>query len=187
MKIAMTGKMGVGKDICIKYLINKYGGTKIAFSDYLYDILHYAQKVCGFKLQKDRKFLQFIGTDWGREKDDNVWINLTLKKIKKTQGYIYISDCRFVNEFNALKNDDFIIIKIVRNKIDYNREGTGTRNHISETELDSIPNENFNYILENNSSLKILYHYLDIIIDDIINKQQEDRILYDVNKLLEDE
>ena len=83
MKIAFGGKMGTGKDTCVNYLIKKYGGVKISFSDSIYDILYYAQNVCGFKKEKDRKFLQWIGTEWAREKNPNIWIELTLKNYPK--------------------------------------------------------------------------------------------------------
>jgi hypothetical protein len=62
IKIAFGYKMGVGKDEACSYLIKKYGGEKISFASPLYDIQHHAQRVCGFEEEKDRQFLQFIGT-----------------------------------------------------------------------------------------------------------------------------
>ena len=39
MQIAFGYKMGTGKDACVKYLINNYGGEKIYFAKPIYDIL----------------------------------------------------------------------------------------------------------------------------------------------------
>jgi hypothetical protein len=67
LKISFSGKAGSGKDVSVKYLIDKYGGKKF-FSKPIYDILYYAQNICGFKQEKDRKFLQWIGTEWVKYK-----------------------------------------------------------------------------------------------------------------------
>jgi len=165
MKIAFGYKMRSGKDTSVDYLISKYGGEKISFSKPLYDILHYAQKICNFPQEKDRKFLQWIGTDWAREKDNNIWINLALKSIENIEGNIYCSDVRFINEFKALKENGFIVIKIERNLV---LEDKNSTKHISENELDNIDDSEWNYIIKNNDTLEELYKK----IDDIVNRFQ---------------
>ena len=169
MKIAFGYKMGTGKDVCVNYLINKYGGTKIKFADAIYDILNYAQKRCGLENKKDRKFLQLVGTDWGRSIDNDIWIKLALKNQEKDNN-IYCSDVRFKNEFNALKNDGFIMVKLIRNKINYNRKGNGNSNHISENELDEYTDDKWDYIIINNNNLEDLYCKLDIIVNETIKR-----------------
>jgi hypothetical protein len=52
----------VGKDTAVEYLIKKHGGVRISFASPIYDILEYAQNVCGFEKVKDREFLQQIRT-----------------------------------------------------------------------------------------------------------------------------
>jgi hypothetical protein len=100
MKIAFGYKMGVD------YLIDEYGGKRISFAGPIYDILSYAQKVCGFIPEKDRKFLQFIGTDWARNKENNVWVRLALESaLIDEMEHAYISDVRFPNELTALKEN----------------------------------------------------------------------------------
>jgi len=161
MKIAFGYKMRSGKDTSVNYLISKYGGEKISFSKPLYDILHYAQKVCNFPIEKDRKFLQWIGTDWAREKDNNIWINLAIKSIENIDGNVYCSDVRFINEFKALKENGFIVIKIERNLTFTNKSST---NHISENDLDKIENSEWDYVIKNNGTLKELYRQIDDIV-----------------------
>ena len=163
MKIAFGYKAGSGKDTCVDYLIKKHGGKKIAFSEPLYDILNYAQNICGFEHTKDRKFLQFIGTEWGRETNPNIWVELALKKCCNTSNNFYCSDVRFLNEFEALRNNGWTLIKLVRDE-DILRIGNGNTNHVSETQLDLLPDGKWDYIIDNNGTLEDLYVKLDKIV-----------------------
>jgi hypothetical protein len=52
----------------------KYGGTHIS------SIQRYAQLRYGLSEEKDKQFLQYIGAEWGRNKDANVCIRLALKE-----------------------------------------------------------------------------------------------------------
>ena len=142
--------------------------------------MHYAQTICGFPVEKDRKFLQWIGTEWAREKDRNVWINLALQKaslesaisspkndwtvktiINESQN-IYISDLRFVDEFEALKRNEWTCIKLERDikNIDTSIE---SRTHISECSLDTVPDHMWDFIIKNDDSIEDLYKNLDFI------------------------
>ena len=162
LKIAFGGVMGSGKDTCVDYLCSKYPEyTRISFAGALYDILSYAQEKCGFKKTKDRKFLQFIGTDWARNIDENVWINIVLNKDIKGIGLL--SDIRFPNEFKALKNNGWICVKVTRDNIVNNRAGTGDKMHTSELSINEIKDEDWDVIIDNNDSLEELYKKLDHI------------------------
>lgn len=173
MKIAFGYKMGTGKDACVKYLIKNYGGEKIYFAKPIYDILYFAQKLCGLNIEKDRKFLQFIGTNWGREKDPDIWVNLVLKDLPNSEN-IYCSDVRFLNEFHNLKNQGWTMVKVTRNSemISFNRTGSGNNTHISEYELDSLKEIEWDFVLENNGTLEKLYDKLEFIIRDIKFQKQ---------------
>ncbi len=177
MKIAFGYKISSGKDTCVDYLIEKYGGHKISFAQHLYDILYYAQKVCGFEIEKDRKFLQWVGTEWARARDSDVWVRLTIKeseRIKKEEinKNIYCSDVRFLNEFEALKKNGWVLIKINRPEINSDiRIGTGSISHISENMLDTVEDKEWDYIIDNNSSKEKLFQDLENIIKDINEKK----------------
>ena len=158
MKIAFGYKMRSGKDASVDYLLNKYGGKKLSFSEPLYDILHYAQNICDFPPEKDREFLQWIGTNWARNKNKNVWIDVASRKIKEIkEGNIYFSDVRFMNEFKMLKNNGFILIKI-------NRYTKISDPHISENDLDKVEDCIWDYIIENNGTIQELYKKIDEIV-----------------------
>ena len=95
----------VGKDTACDYVIKKLTEdgiitSRLSFAGALYDILHYAQKTCGFKQSKDRKFLQWIGTEWARSQDPDVWVNIVKREIEKTPTgvHVIVTDVRFPNE-----------------------------------------------------------------------------------------
>ena len=162
LKIAFGGVMGSGKDTCVDYLCTKYPEhTRISFAGALYDILSYAQEKCGFEKNKDRKFLQFIGTEWARSINENVWVDIVLGK--DIEGVGLLSDIRFPNEFNALKNNGWICIKVTRDNIDKNRVGNGDNTHSSEISINDIKDEEWDFIINNNSTLEDLYKRLDKI------------------------
>lgn len=161
-KIAFGGKMGVGKDFAVDYLIEKYSGNKLAFAKPIYDILHFAQEVCGFEHEKDRKFLQFIGTEWARQKNSNIWIDKLHNSVIPTEN-CFVSDVRFPDEFYSLKENGWICIKILRDH-QKNREGTGSTKHSSEAMIDVIADEDWDYIIENNGTQEELQEQLHKII-----------------------
>ena len=146
-KIAFGGKMGVGKDSAADYLIEKYSGNKLSFAKPLYEILHFSQEICGFEKEKDRKFLQLVGTEWARHKKSDVWINKLYSSVIPNEN-CFVTDVRFSDEFYSLKAHGWKCVKIVRQHQD-NREGTGSITHSSELMLDNIPDEDWDFIIEN--------------------------------------
>lgn len=166
MKIAFGYKAGSGKDTCVDFLIKKYGGCKLAFSDPIYDILHYAQKICNMEQGKDRGFLQYIGTEWGRNKDPDMWAKLLISKVPR-DGNCYISDLRFPNELKMLKDNRWVCIKINR-VIQNDREGTGSLQHSSENVLDDISDKEWDFVINNNGSLEDLFSKVEDIMNNIL-------------------
>lgn len=119
----------------------------------------------GFENFTPRKALQLIGTDLFRIHFCNdIWSNIvenkiitTLKNNPKTN--IVVSDCRFSNEFNLIKQfPDSYIIKVVRTPdISLNDSS-----HSSETEW---LNYNFDEILQNDNSICELQIKLKSLLD----------------------
>ena len=165
MRLAFGYKMGAGKDTAVDYLIQKHGGVQISFAAPIYDIQRYAQERCGFKLEKDRQFLQYIGTDWARKKEPDVWVRLAVEATPK-EGNVFLSDLRFPNEFKALKREGWTCVKLVRPHQE-ERKGTGSHSHASETALDVIPDNDWDHILYNDGSLEDFHAKLDNLVDTI--------------------
>lgn len=126
-----------------------------------------------------RHALQKLGTEWGRDCYPDVWIDYAVRLAKRLlikgapifydakQGLrswqmgdpqeikgIVISDVRFMNEVSGLRSRGARVIRIVRpNQVLKGAAGQ----HRSETEQDSIPDELFDYIIQNVGSLEDLY------------------------------
>ena len=165
MKIAFGHKMGSGKDTAVSYLVSRYGGKRLAFATPLYDIQEYAQRTCGFKLEKDRRFLQMVGTEWARRMDPDVWIRLLLGNAP-LEGNSYLSDLRFLNELEALKDSGWVCVKLVRPTAG-ERAGTGCPEHQSEQDLDNVPNSKWDHIIHNVGTIEEFHRELDNLVSKI--------------------
>jgi len=106
-RIAITGWMGSGKTEIAKYLEFKYGFKRISFADGIKDI---AYNIFGMK-GKQRGLLQSIGEKM-REIDKDVWIKHTINRLDNLHDFV-IDDLRRMNEFEELKANGFVIIRVV--------------------------------------------------------------------------
>lgn len=167
VKIAFGYQAGVGKNEATNLLLSKIGGIELSFAQPLYDILYFAQQTCGFPLKKDRQFLQYIGTEWARKQNENVWVDKMERSITENiDKNIIISDVRFKNEFDFLKQNGFIMVKIIRENRDINsRIGTGDSSHSSEKNLEE--EGDWDYIVENNGTINIFHAKIISILEKI--------------------
>lgn len=174
-KIAISGKAKSGKNTVGQLLTENMGHhvKYIAFADpikqmarlmfpnipkkWLYGSSELRSKVIPGAFKNNdpltvRQLLIDIGTDCGRIYKEDVWLNAfdhTFKKILKKNTHIIVTDVRFRNEFDHLKKLGFYQIRLLRDshlEID----------HVSETNQDTIKNDEFDYILRNNSTLEDL-------------------------------
>ena len=93
--------------------------------------------------EKDRGLLQYLGTDWARKWDKNVWVRGLQNKIKPNNLYV-VTDCRFMNEFKAFPDwysvyidcpDDIRKERLLKRDGSFNEE---LLHHSSEQEIKSI-------------------------------------------------
>lgn len=107
------------------------------------------------------------------EKEPNEWFYDRTKGFVKTDfdnysSGIVISDLRFHNEYILSKQRKAILIKI-------NKENAGLKGeegkHISETDMNDIPDDSYNYIINNNRSLDELKINIKLIWEDICLKK----------------
>ena len=152
--------MGSGKDSAANFLAAKYKGDRVAFSDPIYDIMHFAQRRCGIPRSKDRQFLQFVGTEWARAKDPDVWVTSLLRRTAYCTRPIFLSDIRYPNELRALQDNGWVCVKLFGRR-DVLRSGTGDSHHVSETSVDTIPTSCWDLVLDNSGTLDDFYTQLD--------------------------
>jgi hypothetical protein len=142
--VGVAGRMGAGKSTLVGRLSKKHGGIELAFAAPLYDVLHYAQRLLGLPLVKDREFLQFLGTNFGRAVDSRVWEALCVARAEHALALglgVCVSDMRFPNEFEALRDAGARTVRVVRPRTPAEaaaRAGTGSTAHASETALDGV-------------------------------------------------
>lgn len=158
--IAFNGKMGVGKSTAIEFL-NK-GTAKavrnIKFAQPLYDMQKLIYETIDMPVPepKDRKLLQWLGTDWGRSIDENLWVNIFRDKVKAlfkdSNSIVTCDDVRFDNEAKTIKLLGGVIVKIVSTKTSGRIDTkAGIPSHASEVGIDS---KYVDYTIENNGSLE---------------------------------
>jgi len=112
-----------------------------------------------------------MATSFGRDMYADVWVNATKRVINQLQSTvseyspytgvkiiytptkhdnidtnknIIISDCRFLNEFNFIKKQQWPIFRVKRNS-------EKNMDHISEIDLDNIKDSEFTKIIDNNN------------------------------------
>lgn len=98
-----------------------------------------------------RRLLQDLGK-MGRKYNPEIWINgaLSIAQDYLEKDYlVIISDTRFVNELERLKKDNYYCIRVIR-------PGSSNMTDESEIDLDSVPNSEFDYILNNDGDLEDL-------------------------------
>lgn len=100
----------------------------------------------------NREFLQYFGTEVGRNIDKDLWIKALMYSYgRDKESHWIIPDVRFPNEADAIRNAGGILWKI-------ERDGSGAGNHISEKLIDDIK---VDVVIENNLDMK---YYIKAII-----------------------
>ena len=121
--ILISGKQGSGKTTLGHALVKELtaGGkfvVGLTFASTIYQIHDYAislmqEKGMKFDLVKDGDLLQFLGTEWGRDRfGEDVWANCLKGDIKNYEEkfndipegnlVFLVTDCRFKNELRAV-------------------------------------------------------------------------------------
>jgi dephospho-CoA kinase len=173
--IALTGGMGSGKSTVVKLLEQRFPQkiSLVKFAEPLYEIQEFAYHAISpvFKrsndFQKDRKLLQYLGTEWGRSIDKDLWVKLWKEKVDSVikampQQLIVCDDVRFDNEAEIVKQMKGIIIKVTTTKTE-ERINTkkGFSGHKSELGIYIMY---VNHFLGNDGSIEDLNNALEAIL-----------------------
>lgn len=152
--VGLSGKQRVGKDTIAAYLQLKYSFVRLANADYLKEV----SKGVGWDGRKDsrgRRLLQRLGVIV-RDYDKNFWVRKVVDQVqglkKQDEGvHIVVTDIRFVNEADAIRELGGRVVRVVRD--------TGIEDsHVSEVELDTYK---FDDVISNDGSYDQLYALVD--------------------------
>lgn len=191
--IAISGKMGCGKDFItnnyiIPYVQNVLGlkVLQLSFADQL-KIITMVKDNIGYndlyvnKTELSRRLLQINGTENARNLNEDIWIQYLSNWIEvfKNRGIncFVIPDLRFLNEFEWVKSQKGLVIRIKapqRNKTRLEQEANGNidayiniKSHKSECDLDDLHDTVYDYVIRNdycnnlNDHLPEIYDLLD--------------------------
>lgn len=154
--ILLGGRANSGKDTTAEIIDNIYRerGLDVVNIQISYYIKMYAKQIAkwdGDNETKPRQLLQELGTEVIRKQiDQNFFINRTLQDIDVYSRYfdvITISDCRFPEEFDAIKNmyKEAVAIHVVRpNYISHLTKEQ--KQHVTETLVDSYDSYDFEIV-----------------------------------------
>lgn len=163
MIIGLSGKIGSGKDTAAELIEKQYIYKHKKISDSLYKIVSNltGSDVDYLKSRKGksskaqpfdmtvRELLQNIGMKM-REIDEDFWLKLLFHNSGKEN--IVISDVRFKNEADYIKNNNGILVRLEGNPTDI-KIRDNIKNHISEVDLDDYE---FDHIIKNNGTIEDL-------------------------------
>ena len=171
MRIAFIGKMRSGKDTAATFIKSEYGGEVLKFADPLYEMMKSVYSIARLPYQKDRRFLQLIGTEWGRNINENLWVDLFEKRVEEVSekiSNIYCTDVRFPNELERIQKLEFITIKIISPDEFCKERGATNTSHESERYIDELKAD---VIIENNGTLEDFKRKLFKVMDSILTEK----------------
>lgn len=171
--IAVSGKLGTGKDYLIDHLLlpklRARGISRMAFADHIkinvasQEGIPLEDLLIGDKTPANRKKLQIAGTEHGRDRyGEDIWVDTLANWIKlramreENLDVVLISDCRFPNEARFVESNGGLLIRIEAQNRNHNRlkeESKGDQLlyesislHASEVSLDSY---RFSHVVQN--------------------------------------
>lgn len=210
MIIGVTGFIGSGKDTVANYLATFHGYRRISFAGTLKDacaaVFGWDREMLEGTTKSSREWREqvdpwwaerlnmpeltprWVLQQWGTEVCRNgfhndIWVASVENQLRKTTDNIVITDCRFSNEINAIKNAGGITVRVERGEkpkwydaaVAYNRGPDGNSMwSLSKTKLDkqkvhaseySSVGLKYDYYLDNNSTIDDLHNQVESIIN----------------------
>lgn len=212
MIITLSGFINSGKDTVADYLCSKHNFKKISFADSLKDtisiIFGWDRELLSGSSVESREWREQIDPWWSKRLGiphltprwvmqywatevcrnhfhTDIWVASVEHKLLHSDEDIVITDCRFLNEFNTVKNVGGITMRISRGPnpdwydaaLSFNRgkEGNNSwaaskeilaRKNVHPSEYSSVGLE-YDYFIENDGSLDQLYRKIDGIVSNI--------------------
>lgn len=182
IKIALCGAMRAGKDTVGEYLVQNYDFRRYAFGDGIRDLCreYFPDKIQADK--KPRSLLQGVGQDL-RKYDWDVWVKRLFSEVEKDRKSfkffgkepdfnMVITDLRQPNELEALKREDFYIVRVNVSGSEQLRRIAEAGDYFNVADLIHDTESHFNkfevdYEITNNRDKAYLYEQIELMLHDI--------------------
>jgi hypothetical protein len=205
MIIGICGLIGAGKDTVADYLVNIHEFRRESFAGTLKDavaaVFGWDRVMLEGRTRASRAWREtpdawwstrlgqeitprWVLQHWGTEVcrhgfHDDIWIASLENKLRAATDNVVISDCRFPNEIAAIRNQDGLVIRVMRGPdpewyriaeqahrgVDWAQTALHTFGiHASETAW--IGTE-FDSVLDNNASMDDLYQHVNDLVQDL--------------------
>lgn len=167
----LSGKAQSGKNLTAK-IIKEYcqkNNKKTIILAYAKYLKEYAKNITnwnGREQNKPREFLQQLGVEIQNNIDKNMLINRIKEDIKVYEKYfdtIIISDARYINEIEEIKNN-YKNTTTIRIEGKDNKLTEKQKQHITETALDNY--NNYDYVIENKTTKQNLKKQINKIMEE---------------------
>lgn len=139
--VGIVGNIGEGKDTIADYLVNQHNFKRESFAGTLKDavaaVFGWDRSMLEGHTKESREWREQVDTWWAdrlnmpeltprlvlqlwgtevcrRGFHDEIWVASLENKLRNVQSSVVISDCRFPNEFAAIKNAGGIIVRVKR-------------------------------------------------------------------------
>lgn len=109
--IALIGGAGAGKTTLAQHLVDRYAYSRLSFAQPLKDL---SCALWGQKRGFERERLQRLGVAV-RDIDPDTWVDLLTSDLAEWHSArpVVVDDCRFPNEYQALRELGFVFIKVI--------------------------------------------------------------------------
>jgi hypothetical protein len=200
MIIGICGLIGSGKDTIADYLVNFYEFRRESFASTLKDavsaVFGWDRTMLEGRTKEAREWREEVDSWWAERLDmptltprwvlqywgtevcrkgfhDDIWIASLENKLRNSKDHVVISDCRFPNEIQSIRNAGGQIIWVKRGELPswydlalsanqgYNlaqQELKRLRIHASET---AWIGTDFDHVIENNGTIGDLYEQVE--------------------------
>jgi phosphomevalonate kinase len=161
--VIFSGKQYSGKDTIAKMILKKMPSFKRCAMGDIIKLEYGKQHNLTYEEIENNKSLYRQGLidlgNWGRKQDPDYW----LKKIIAQDGNIFVTDVRVPHEYEVFKNAGAIAIRIEASRdIRASRGNLIGENDVTEVGLDFV--EDWDYIIDNNSSYENLVETVDALL-----------------------